>query len=428
MVDDIRQWVLQHRELILDTNRRLVSIPSENLYPRGNELRVQQEVKQLLEELGFETQTFLPTDVPGLVEHPAFLNDGRVYDQRPNVVGRLRGAGNGKSLIFSGHMDTVPQGIDAWTQNPFGGDVVGDRQYGLGIFDMKGGMVAAMMAARCLSELGYRLKGDVLIETVVDEEFGGANATLSCRLAGIEADAAIVPEPSNLAIGPINQGGVYFRVSFQGVPGRNFSGEKVVNPVYAAARFLEVVRQYHEWRNKHAAVPPLFEWNPELVTLVQVLRAGNTQMELADRVPSTCSFDVWIQCFPGTTEEELTEEFTRFYQPLVNQDELLSQVPPVVEKKIRFLPGTGIPADHPIVQTLEAAGRQTIEEGLPTRGAAFACDSFMFNLYSNTPAVILGPTGGNAHAPDEFIYVDDFLRLVEVYARTIANWCEATKN
>ncbi|WP_029423137.1 M20/M25/M40 family metallo-hydrolase [Alicyclobacillus macrosporangiidus] len=425
--DDIRDWIREHRDLILSTNRRLVSIPSENLYPRGNELRVQQEVDRLLRDIGFATDMFLPTDVPGLLDHPAFLNDGRVYENRPNVVGVWKGTGHGRSLIFSGHMDTVPRGVDAWTHDPFGGEVIGDKQYGLGIFDMKGGMVAAMMAARCVRELGYKLRGDLLIETVVDEEFGGANATLACRLRGYEADAAIVPEPSNLAICPVNQGGVYYRVTFKGNPGRSFSGENVVNPVFAAARFLEIVRQYHHWRNQRANVPPMFAWNPELVTLVQTLRAGDVQMELADRVPSTCSFDVWIQCFPGTTEQQIYEEFTGFYQRYVEEDELLSQIPPVVEKKIRFLPGTGVPLDHPILDTLQRVGQASRTGGLPVHGAVFACDSFMFNLYSKTPAVILGPTGGNAHAPDEYVNIEDFMTLVEVYARTIVDWCGGSK-
>ncbi|HET7270575.1 MAG TPA: M20/M25/M40 family metallo-hydrolase, partial [Rubrobacter sp.] len=226
-------WVEENRESILDLNRSLVSIPSENRCPEGDESKVQEFVERYLEGLGCETDAFLPTDVPGIMEHPAYLG-GRNYEGRPNVVGTRRGTGGGRSLLFSGHMDTVPRGDEPWSVDPFSGFEIEGRQYGLGILDMKGGMAAAMTALRALNELDVRLAGDLVIETVVDEEFGGANGTLACRLRAYEADAAIVPEPSNLVICPENQGGGMFRISFEGKPGRAALGGVPVNPVYAA--------------------------------------------------------------------------------------------------------------------------------------------------------------------------------------------------
>jgi acetylornithine deacetylase len=175
-LEAIDHWVEVNRRAILDLNGSLVSIPSENRYPHGDEKDVQRFVEGYLEELGCTTDTFLPT------------------------------------------------GDDPWSVDPFSVVVEDGKKYGLGIFDMKGGMAAAMMAMRALGDLGVRLEGDVTIETVVDEEFGGANGTLACRLRGYEADVAIVPEPSNLIICPQNQGGGMFRVTFDGKPGRSFSG------------------------------------------------------------------------------------------------------------------------------------------------------------------------------------------------------------
>ena len=57
------------------------------------------------------------------------------------------------------------------------------------------------------------------------------------------------------------------------------------------------------------------------------------------------------------------------------------------------------------------------------KGAPFACDAFVFNLYSPTPAVVLGPSGANAHAADEYVEVESLGRLTEIYARTIVEWC-----
>jgi acetylornithine deacetylase len=425
-VGAIDDWVEENRRTILDLNRTLVSIPSENRYPHGDEKRVQGFVEECLEDLGCRTDTFLPTYIPGLTEHPAYLG-GRSYEGRPNVVGKKGGAGGGRSILFSGHMDTVPRGEDRWSVDPFSGAVSEGKQYGLGIFDMKGGMAAAMMALRALNELGVRLTGDVTIETVVDEEFGGANGTLACRLRGYEADIAIVPEPSNLVICPQNQGGSMFRVSFQGKPGRSFSGEELLSPVYAAARFVEIFREYEAYHKEKRSVSRLFERDPGPPAYVQGMRAASSDLPLSDRVPSRCTVDVWIQCYPETSEEELRRDFVTFVEEKAREDEILSEVRPNIERLIRFLPGTGIPEGHEIVEVAARVSRMVYEGGLPVEGAPFACDTFVFNLHSGTPALIWGPKGGNAHAPDEYVEVEPFMDLVKMYALTMIEWCGVSR-
>jgi acetylornithine deacetylase len=415
-------WVDENRESILDLNRSLVSIPSENRCPEGDEREVQEFVERYLGDLGCETDAFLPTDVPGITEHPAYLG-GRNYEGRPNVVGRKRGAGGGRSLLFSGHMDTVPRGDEPWSVDPFSGVVREGRQYGLGVLDMKGGMAAAMTAVRALNELDVRLAGDLLIETVVDEEFGGANGTLACRLRGYEADVAIVPEPSNLAICPENQGGGMFRISFEGKPGRAALGGDPVNPAYAAGRFLDIFRRYEAHHAAKRSSSKLFENDPGPPAYVQGVRAGSTALDLFDRVPGACSVDVWIQCYPETSEEELRGDFVSFCEEAARQDEILSVVGPKFEKLIRFLPGSGVPEGHEIVEVARRAAARIRDGGLPVEGAAFACDSFMFNLHSDTPALIWGPKGANVHAPDEYVEVDALMDLVKMYALTMIEWC-----
>lgn len=422
MKADIEKWLEENHNLIFETTRTYIAIPSENIYPYGYEKEAQVAMERWMLQLGFDTDMFLPTDVAGIEQHAAYLNDGRNYESRPNLVGVLKGQGAGRSLLFSGHMDTVPVEQGLWDHDPFGGEIVDGKQYGVGSFDMKGGMLAAMLAVKCLQELGYATLGDLLIEFVVDEEFGGANGTLACRLRGYQADAAIIPEPTNLMICPANQGGAYYRITFRGRAGRSYSGESLVNPISAAGRFIRIIEQYHVWRNQVKAPHPLFD-GKELPTLIQMLSSGYTGIDLGDRVPGMCSLDLWIQIYPGVTEEQILEEFTAFYQPLVAADEVLAAMPPVLEKKMRFLPGSSMDEGHPILSLLQQIGQEIVPDGLPYGGAPFACDSFMFNLHSSTPALILGPKGGNAHAANEFIYTADYLDLIKTYALAIAGWC-----
>jgi len=95
---------------------------------------------------------------------------------------------------------------------------------------------------------------------------------------------------------------------------------------------------------------------------------------------------------------------------------------PEYSLQLRFLPGSEISTDHPIFPHLQrayaAAGREYV-----VRGAPFASDGYVFNLYSATPVVTIGVGGDNAHAPNEFIYLQDLVDLTRIFARTIASWC-----
>lgn len=87
------------------------------------------------------------------------------YRERPNVVGRLRGSGGGRSLILNGHIDVVTvEPREAWTRDPFGGDIEDGRLYGRGAADMKGGLVTALAAIRALRDTGATLRGDLVFE------------------------------------------------------------------------------------------------------------------------------------------------------------------------------------------------------------------------------------------------------------------------
>lgn len=119
----------------------------------------------------------------------------RLYDVEPgrtNVVGVLKGAGGGRSLILNGHMDTV--GVDYYEGDPFRPVVREGRLYGRGAIDMKGGLVATMAAVKALVDSGTRLRGDVILAAVCDEEY--ASVGTEALIREYTADAAIVGEPT----------------------------------------------------------------------------------------------------------------------------------------------------------------------------------------------------------------------------------------
>ncbi|GAA3406419.1 M20/M25/M40 family metallo-hydrolase [Paenibacillus hodogayensis] len=417
----IGQWVREKRGEIVGLVSELIRYDTVNRITDGTERDCQTFVAAALTSMGLETALYSPEEAPGFREHPAYF-PGKDYTHRPNVAGRWkgRGTGSGKSLLFSSHADTAVV-APGWSASPWEPREIDGRLYGLGAFDMKGGLAASMMAVRCLIELGVQPDGDVTIESVVDEEFGGANGTLAGRLMGYNADAAIIPEPTNLAVCPATRGGALWRVTFRGKTGLSFSGETLINPLYDAGKFLVFLEQFERRRSDSPGPAPWYDEAAALPVIVTRAVAGDIAAALCDVGPERCDVDVWVECYPGTSERELERELTEEFASMFPGAPL-----PEFVKLIRFLPGCEVSPDFPLLPLLAQEVRDVCGTEATMKGAPFACDAFMFNLHSPTPAVVWGPSGANAHAGEEYVEVESLVLLTEMYARTIVGWCGTT--
>ena len=196
-------------QMTIDT----VRIPSVNpTYPgidveaaRGGETRVNEFCKPLMEDVGLQTDMW------------------EAEEGRANLVGKLSGAGGGRSLLFNGHVDVVPPGPDAnWTKaGPWSGEVIDGQIWGRGSCDMKGGNAAALIALQAVLKAGLHPKGDVIIEYVVGEEMMNTEAGTGAAIErGYTADAAIVAEasgpPYRLGIIPASPGLLYMACTIKG--------------------------------------------------------------------------------------------------------------------------------------------------------------------------------------------------------------------
>ena len=364
--DRVTHWVRENRSASVEGLRRLVQMDTQNRAPEGNERAAQLAVAGWLDGLGCAVDVYEIASVPGLREHPRYW-PARPCAGRPNVIGIRAGAGGGRSLLFSSHMDTTLAGHDAWQRDPWGAQVEGGRLYGLGSYDMKAGLAASIMAARALGELGIRLHGDLMVESVVDEEFGGANGTLAGRLK-YNADLAIVPEPTNLVVCPAHHGGLMLRVTFRGKAGWGFSPDQPVDPTHAVARFIVLLNQWAASRG--GPIPALYRDNPALPVLVNQLQAGDTSLPFfADRVPSSAWMTVWIEAYPGATQDEIVRAVQALYRRAQVDDPVLAAFEPEWDPR-RWLDGSQVPADHPgpalLASTVSAAlGLPATVQGAP---------------------------------------------------------------
>lgn len=416
----ISGWVTDNRSAIIGLVSDLIRFPTVNLVTDGTERECQEYIASVLGDMGLETNLYSPEDAPGFRSHPAYF-PGKDYSGRPNVAGRWRGSkSGGKSLLFSSHADTAVV-APGWSTSPWEPRESDGKLYGLGSFDMKGGLAASIMAVRCLINLGFCPDGDVLVESVVDEEFGGANGTLAGRLMGYNADAAIIPEPTNMAICPATRGGALWRVTFRGKTGLSFSGETLVNPLYDAGKFLVFLERFEQENSRVPGPAPWYGETSGLPVIATRAEAGDLSAALCDVGPERCDLDIWVECYPGTTEEQLMRQLVGGYAAMFEGAQL-----PEFNKMIRFLPGSEVAPDFPLLPLLAKEIKELCGDEPVMKGAPFACDAFMFNLHSPTPAVVLGPSGANAHAADEYVEVDSLLRLTELYARIIVKWCGVT--
>ncbi|GIP37231.1 putative metallohydrolase YodQ [Paenibacillus sp. J31TS4] len=423
----IRDWLQLREHEAIDLVRELVRIPSVNHPPNGNEAACQLFFAEWLKGEGAEVRMYDLAEVPGLTDHPAYMA-GRNYEGRPNISAAFRGEGKGRSLLFSGHMDTVYEGTEPWTDGPFEGTVRDGKLFGRGAYDMKGGLAAACMAVRCLRELDVRLAGDVYIESVVDEEHGGANGTLAARLSGLApADMAVVPEPTNLAVCPAHLGGGIWKASFEGRSGIAFAGEELVSALEATIQFAHLLKAFERHLNALVSPPRWWAHGRSLGVSLLSIVSGDTTRELQEKVPATGELKFWIEGYPGMTGEGILEELWRFFDAEAHRYPPLAACRPVIVPLIRYLSASEMPPGEATEQFLasvkragERAGQEQTE---PMRGTPFACDGFLFNLHSGTPALILGPSGANAHAADEYLDLPSYMRLIGWYAELMLDWC-----
>ncbi|MGH9845375.1 MAG: M20/M25/M40 family metallo-hydrolase [Blastocatellia bacterium] len=410
-------------EHLVQTIRELVQIPSENTPPTGAELECQRYVHRRLEGLGLKSELYELADVPGLTEHPVFRHQ-REYRNRPNVEACWPGAGGGRSLLLSGHIDTVPEGSEAWTRDPFGGEVEGNRLYGRGSNDMKGGIAAALVAVEALKEAGVKLRGDLLVETIVDEEFGGVNGTLAGRLRGHNADAAIICEPSQQMLCPAQTGGRIVHITLRsGAEGILYEGEAQARVVDQLHYLLGEIKAFERKRSEapvHALYRDCAEPTPAWVTKIH---AGGWGTEEPITIPTTCKIELYWQQMPGEELAAIEGEFFDWFDAAIAARPDLFAIRPELEFPIVWLPGSAIDERRDLVTELGETFEQVTGAKPLVRGIGGPCDMFVFHQHFHTPALLFGPRGGNTHAPDEWVELDSAQATVETLAQFICRWC-----
>jgi acetylornithine deacetylase len=346
------------------------------------------------------------------------------YRDRPNVVGRWRGTGGGRSLVLNGHIDTVTvEPRDEWKQDPFGAEIRDGKMYGRGTSDMKGGIVSAMEALRTLIDCGVRLRGDVIFESVVNEEHAG-NGTLACIARGYRADAAILTEPSQNRIRLGNYGGVYWGIHLAGnvkPPGVRFVDGKQ-NGVSAIEKLPGVITALLdlERRWNRVAVDPFYQGKHPFAMILGKVWGGTYETATAGK----CSLKGCVYFSPDVGSViEVMDSLRQAVAGAAEEDPWLAGHPPEVvffHHDDASRPGLG----SAIAMAVAEAGAAALGRPLDIVPGTAACDMRHLVNQGKMPALTLGPgRSDQSHTVDEFIEVESLIENVKALAVSIYHWC-----
>lgn len=400
---------------IVNFLQKLISIPSTT----GNEKEVQEFIAEKLDHMGLSVDVWEP-DINELKRHPGYVPVKNDYKNRPNVVGVQKGMGNGKSLLFNGHADVIPPGSsDAWIYDPWDGEIEQGRIYGRGSSDMKSGLAAMTMALDAIIKSEIRLKGDVILEYVVDEELSG-NGTLACILRGYKADAGISCESSSLGVQPASIGRIWFEIFVRGKPAGIQKRWEGVNAIDKGYKIVEAVSTLEEMRVTKLSHPLYPDTQEALPCMVCVFEAGS----YPSAFPDTCLLKGSIATLPGENSEEVKRGFVDHIHNVAQDDPWLKDHLPEVKFAGYFAEPSEIPADHPIVKAVSSNFREVTKRDPIISGRMGAADTRFLNKYGETPTVIFGPgLTEQMHATNEWVRIDDLITATKVLALTTLDWC-----
>lgn len=388
----------------------------------GQEQKAQEFLAGYLEKMGCRIHMFEP-DNEIMKDYPSY-NPGHSYKGRPDLVAVYKGSGGGRSLILNGHIDTMPSGsLEKWDTDPWTLTEKDGKLYGLGADDMKGGLSAEILGLELALSLGFQPKGDIIIESVVDEE-GGGNGSLAAAAAGYKADAAIIAEGSLLNVYTANRGAWLAEVEVEGKPihaSLKGFGENAID------KTVKVIWALHELEEKWMAtkVHPLLQ--PPTIN-IGCIEGGVA----ASTVPESCRLKFDVEFYPSektiegkmvrVDKNEVAREVEEYLNRMASGDEWLKDHP-LKFSWYQDCPPYETDPGHPIVKcALEAAGAVTggtSEIG----GLSCGCDARHLCDIAGVPTIVFGPgTCHHAHVVNEFLPKEEFLRAIEALARIIMDW------
>jgi acetylornithine deacetylase/succinyl-diaminopimelate desuccinylase-like protein len=375
----------QDMAYITDLLQRLVRIDSINptLDPDGGgEVEIAGLVAQTLDRLGLEVSVLEST--PG----------------RPSVVGRLRGDGNGPSLMLNAHYDTV--GVIGMAE-PFSANIRDGRLYGRGAYDMKGSLTACIGAVESIVRSGIRVAGDILVAAVADEEHSSLG-TMEV-VERFPVDGAIVTEPTSERVCLAHKGFAWIEVVTRGRAAHGSRPELGIDANLHMGRVLaglDALRQSLAAAGTHPLLGP--------ASLHAATIEGGTGLST---YAAECRLCLERRTIPGESEEGIITRIEEIIDGLRSADPSFS----ATVRPMLYRPAFEARAGSALVSILSAEVERETGRTAEFFGDSPWMDSALLAA-AGADTVVFGPHGEGAHAAVEWVDLASVHRSAAILART----------
>ena len=286
---------------------------------------------------------------------------------RFQTIATLGGAGGGLSRMLNGHID-ITSLTRRWRRDPWIPVVEGDRLYGHGVQNMKGGLASIIMAAEAVRQSGVRLKGDLVVACVLGETQGG-EGTYFLMSTGLRTDMAVVAEPFGMGnLVTVHSGIVHMAIHTYGVTGHIRQPQATVNAVEKMTAVIDALRRVEFTYQTRADMPDLPKLN--VGSVIGGLGQNYILVE-PPYIPDLCTIIVDVHFVPGQTVEGIVSDIRRVLDPLQSCDSELSyqiEIPPPEYFKGRrrlVMDPLDVPQDAEIVQAVARSHREVT--GVPPK-------------------------------------------------------------
>lgn len=397
MLEAITKEVSGSRNEAISLLQEMIAAPS----PSGCEARAAEVVAAGMRNAGF---------------------DHYAVDRLHDVMGTIEGTGGGRSLLFNGHIDHVPEGEMAEPYSgrlmdgaPFG--VRGEVVYGRAASDMKGSLAAMVMAGKVLKELGIELRGDFKVAAVTQEEIGGAGTKTTIEESHFLGDIVLIGEATNMDIALGHRGGARADIVVKGRSCHASAPERGINALYKASDLISKIRS--------DLVPRLPDHSVFGRTSLAVTRIA-VKPDTPNVVPEECSFHLDVRNTPNYLPEALKRDLEGLIDSLREKDPELDAVVIPSRRGGSSRSFTGFytdPSEHPVVYEAKEAVAEVLGHDPELKTWTFATDG-RFYAWRGIPVIGFGPGEERfAHTHQDHVRVDDYLMSITTYAWLACKIC-----
>ncbi|MBM7714690.1 succinyl-diaminopimelate desuccinylase [Bacillus thermophilus] len=365
--------------------QKLIKIKSVN--PPGNELGV---AKAIVEHAA---KADLQTEIKAL------------SSSRANVIVRLKGNGSKhRSLLFSGHLDTVPVGETEWKHSPFSGSLINGKIFGRGSCDMKSGVAALIEAMITLKETRTSLDHDVVFVGTAGEEVDCIGASMMVNDEALKnAGAMVIAEPSNGKVFTAHKGALWIEIKLFGKTAHGSMPHEGINAIVHMSELIERLKHFsfsYEKEHKLLGKPTL--------TISTVNGGIKTNL-----VPDQCKVTIDIRTIPEIKHGNIIKDIKEILKDL----EMKIAHFKAELKIINDLPALENERDSDFVSLALELNKELNKIEAEEKGANYYTDASVFFPALKIPTIIYGPGDEKlAHQSDEYVEVKKYIRAIQYYA------------